>query len=881
MVRYTYACTEEGSTSKRRVTLFKDVVGKAGVTTSTSNFQALRLDSPVVYLTTTPIAHNSKDTSLLQQPTFNLLAVTCDGTVLCFDRETLTEKWRATSSTYGIDACTVEFAQSALATEVADGFFSGKPDALGFSAQKIAKDSFDPDVLVFITSRPTSTDATQRELVVLAVPDDGHADNSGGQGRVFQISTAILPDISEVSTGSAASASSHTHYRMHVESGSVQELTGDQLVTYTVEDGVPKLSHTLPVPNGTSFLRLSDSSVLTATTTTLSVYNPAYRALQASTHLDFSRDLQTSVKGDEAQYHLITYFPRLEIALGIRGSTLFAAQLEAPKTRKRKRRAEGLLIDSIGRGLPQSGEGHKWSNQNQNPTSAMFANYLPGSLSETYCQEWEKESATADKLFYEKDVAAFEKLVAEKIGVPSIAAGTKAINGTTDAPAATGVDNAMDVDTADPEGEQGVVVVEDNRPVDRRWVIFTISRVFALSNNQEGGMAQVQLSCQLPHSNVASYLIGAGYLSISNVKSAFSEETRETHNVDMVLGEQIPELVASLDPTLELLVAYLSSTKLGAVELLASIRLIMRSLDLVQDPAKLSQKLIGFGETENGATAEDDEALGMKLDKLEEDLEVTEYHLLDDSSTRARGLTVALSLLGGCSPATTVQTLRRLYRPEETLSLIHVLRVELVKGGWTARYLDGSQIDDEDELAPPPDGSIRLIADLLCRCIDSVGPGGWMINDALLARAGDHLDSADFLAGLKLEVSAALEGIQEAVYLRGLLTETVRYGNTVQKAVAEASSHKATLHKGTPFKNTPSKATPPQRRAAVKGNKAIKKLQVPNGEMQMLPLGLGSKHGVSSTKVVSGGEIVTRSKREIGHLVSQRVGAYSLERIVV
>jgi hypothetical protein len=268
-----------------------------------------------------------------------------------------------------------------------------------------------------------------------------------------------------------------------------------------------------------------------------------------------------------------------------------------------------------------------------------------------------------------------------------------------------------------------------------------------------------------------------------------------------------------------------------------------------------------------------------------EDLEVTEYHLLDDSSTRARGLTVAFGLLGSCSSVATIQAIRRLFRPEETLSLIHVLRVELVKGGWTARYLDGFQVDgEEDEQEAPPDDSIRLIADLLCRCIDSVGPGGWMINDKLLARTGDHHDSADFLAGLKLEVSAALEGIQEAIYLRGLLTETVKYGNSVQKAVAEATPNKAALSKGTSHKGASSKDTlsnaTPHRRAA-KGNKAIRKLHVPDGENQMLPLGLGTKHGVSSTKVVAGGEIVTRSKREIGHLVSQRVGAYSLERIVV
>ncbi|OIW22791.1 hypothetical protein CONLIGDRAFT_638043 [Coniochaeta ligniaria NRRL 30616] len=880
IVRYTYATTEETQTSKRRATLFKDVVEKAGVTTSTSNFVALRLDTPVVYLTTTPIftplSSSASDASVAQHPSFNLLAVTSDGTIVCFDRETLAEKWRAPSSAYLVGAsgaakldCTVESAQTALATEVIEGFFQGKADLLaGLFNQKVAQESFDPDVLVLIVSSQG-----QRELVLLAIHDSPSLQSSGSsQGRVFQVSTAILPTPSEATTLAAS-------YQLHVESGSLQELRGNNVYTYRVEDGAPRLSYTLPVPNASSFLRLSDTSVLTATASSLSIYNPGYRSVQASTPLDLATDVPNAAKSDDssAPYQLITYFRRLDVAIGIRGSSLFAAQLEAPKTRKRKRRAEGLLIDSIGRGLSHAMDDHKWAVPDQTPD--IFASYVPGSLSEAYWKSWAEDTAKADEFLRNKDVPAFEELIATKLGVNVTSA--KGPNGVSSEPEADAGD-AMELDAAAP--------AEEKPQVDRRWVLFAITKLFALDSNHADGLAKPKLLCQLPGSLVAEYLISAGYMSVSNVKSAFSSEAREIHEVDALLAEQIPELIAGLDPTLELLVEYLTTTKPSAVELLASIRLIMRSLDLVQDPTKLAQKLIGFGETETAGEANEEEALGMKLDKLEEDLEVTEYHLLDDSSTRARGLTVAFDLLGSCSPVSTVQAIRRLFRPEETLSLIHVLRVELVKGGWTARYLDTSLPDgEEDELEPPPDGSIRLIADLLCRCIDSVGSGGWMINDALLARTGDHLDSADFLAGLKLEISAALEGIQEAVYLRGLLTETVKFGNTVQQGLLGGEAGKTPLGgKGTPHKqagNTPHKGTPYKGApgSVLKRNKplVLAASAAEMHEMQMLPLGLGSRQRVPATKLAAGGEIVTRSKREIGHLVSQRVGAYSLERIVV
>ena len=93
--------------------------------------------------------------------------------------------------------------------------------------------------------------------------------------------------------------------------------------------------------------------------------------------------------------------------------------------------------------------------------------------------------------------------------------------------------------------------------------------------------------------------------------------------------------------------------------------------------------------------------------------------------------------------------------------------MELVKEGWITRYLDIGDADDGADVELSSDSSILLIADLLCRCVDAIGLGGWLINDTWVAAGavGDgHIDSTDFLAALRLEISAALEGVQEAVY---------------------------------------------------------------------------------------------------------------------
>jgi hypothetical protein len=165
-----------------------------------------------------------------------------------------------------------------------------------------------------------------------------------------------------------------------------------------------------------------------------------------------------------------------------------------------------------------------------------------------------------------------------------------------------------------------------------------------------------------------------------------------------------------------------------------------------------------------------------------------------------------------------------------------------------------------DEDLETSDTSIILISSLLKNCIDAVGAGGWLSGDAKLVN-GDPFEAEELITSLKLEVSAALEGVEEAEYLKGLISEMVRYGDVVQKGVLKdlGKSTKSTysMHK--------------------------KPVLLPSADtdFKTLPLGLKTENQISMIRVGAGGAIHGRTPRDVGRLRSRNVAKYSLERIVI
>lgn len=715
----------------------------------------------------------------------------------------------------------IETCVSARASEVIEGIFKGNKDALS-AVTNHAQDGADPELLLAISSIVAEGQQV-RHLHVLGSlsQSQGLATNRG------------LVQLHVVPVAAPSKSTSKPQSRLDVRSGSLTELVDSTLTVYDLSSSIPRVSSQMDLEDATSFTRLSKTSILASAQNLLSVYNPQFRSVQSSAPIEPEIQSEPEIVKPSG-CALFSYFSKLELAIGISGSQLLAIQLEAPKSRT-KRRAEGLLIDSIGCGI--SDLKRAANEPRKRPAGASsFSNYLPGSVLGDYLGNWGKDVQKADELLDSDAIHDFEELLAEKFGLQI--KGSKLMNGTK---------STVGDKSAPPQWAWPKDMTKFPR-ADRRWVIYTISRALQWNDEQVADTSSPRLVYALPDTNVVTYLAAAGHLTISNVKSALREELADLDNVDFILAQDLVTRLFELDPSFELLTCYIRSTALGPVELLLAVRVIMRSLEAVRDQTQVRPKLLANGATDGAAENAD---IDMELDHLEEEVLKAESILRGNAGIREEGLSVAFAKLGNCPASSMIKALQVALKPKEILDLVLQLRIELYKGAWTSRYVeDNTEYDEDANLHPPPDGSIKLISDLLSRCVDAIGPSGWLLNDASLSNG----EAGDVIASLTLEVSTALEGIEEAVYLKGVVGEAVKYCEAAQK---EAS-------RGQKFDLA----------------KPIS-LQVKEPGSEALPLGLKVKGRIEKSKIASGGEIVQRSTREQGHLRSQQVGAYSLERIAI
>ncbi|KAI0468307.1 hypothetical protein F4859DRAFT_491175 [Xylaria cf. heliscus] len=827
--RYTYAASDESQVHK--VTLFKDSVGDEGKTSQGTCSVSLSQGPPVVWLA--PVAGTpTLDEAAEGSPDSELLVVRADGEIVCLDGESLKHKWTSKPLAMLQDLAddakanfTIEFCRTVSASEVVKGIFKGNSDTFNLLSASGQGPDEDMEVFVLVSSSGVAEHRSRHLHIVARLPSS-HISTRTNQG-VVQLH--VIPLISpHKKKGKPPS------YRLDVRNGALLELDHHTIIIHDLTASVPKIASTMQLDGTSSFLPLSRTSLLCATDTQLSVFNPVYKSLQNTIDIDLAGKSE-----DPVPCQLVAYFSPLERAISIVGSNLVAIQLEAPKSRHAKRRAEGLLIDSIGRGLPATKRGSA-PTSGPPPKSSVFSNYLPGSIRGDYWGNWTADQDKADSLLNSNDIPMFETFLAEKFSIPL-----------EQAPVSNGDDT--DVSTKNNLVWRLPRSRANYPPVDRRWILYAISRSFQWNNALRDDSTVPRLIFQLPQSSILNYLADAGHLTLSNLRAAFRDRLVEKEAVDSFLAEELVTRLSEIDPTLELLVVYLSATNLGALEVLLVLKILMKSLELVKDPNK-TPKLLTNGTTDdttNEDNTAENENIGMELDDLEDEIQKTVSYLNnEDAGIRGRGLSVAFAKLGACPPPSAVKALRITFKPEEVLSLMYVLRIELVKGGWTDRYLEVGHREDVPFDAPP-DGIIKLIADLLGLCLDSLGPSGWLLNDAM--QAGD--DAADFVGSLTHEVSAALEGLEQTIYLRNVMAGPVKY--------LEEASRKAAA--GVQDANT----TKP---VAVRVN---------DPTVVALPLGLKNASRVSNHKIVSGSEVVQRSLRETGHLISQKVGSYSLERIVI
>lgn len=831
--RRTYVSTSDPAP---QLSLFRESSeGPASSTSTTATRNLEKSSKPILFLGT--IASGRQADALSSGS--DLLAVRQDGSISCFDGEDLKDKWNSPASALvrddhaGADDTKVEFAQLTNAHSASLGLLKGRQDILAIFGEEISEDGFNPELLILITKSSDS-----RSLRVVSMPRRSAVGTL--QQSVESLLAVELPAQDLLSKDKVS-------YSLQASSGFLQQLAGDRLHTFDLTNTLPKITSKLRSSGAQSFLRLSNTSVMVSTESTITVYNPKYQSVLATLEIDSSKaDTLKRKRGAEeikgnsnSSCEFVSFFPKLGSAVAISGNNLIALQVEGQVDRQGRPRAAGLLIDSLGCSAKDqflSGRPKRSKTIIDHELKTLDLSHLATNAGTE--ASWAEEISDLESAVKSGEASTFDELLSAKLNITWPSESTT--NGTTNSGSAIAITKSQD---------SKVSTVNK-----RRWVSYALNKIFALSHDEEGNQPALSVAFYPP--NTFTWLLREGVMTVSNIETAL--KSKNTLGSSIQPGSLV-DVLEEIDPSMDLLLVLVSQNHLGAEELLHAIKRLMSSLGLFGETASKQAQLTNDEDSDAEVGDSEEQLLRLEVE-AENDLAMAEYQLDSGSGVRGQALSVALSKLYTCPNNAIIYAIQTSFTTGETVSLIYLLRFELGRGAWTSRYLDIGESSIIDEDADIPNNAIILIASLLNNCIDAIGAGGWLTGEARLVN-GDPFEAQELITSLKLEVGAALEGIEEAKYLNGLISEMVRYGDQVQK-----------VHKRRAADSSETK----------RKNKPTRPIAVPVGEQEkMLPLGLKAGQLISFQRVGAGGEVQERTMRDIGHLKSQKVGKYTLERIVV
>jgi hypothetical protein len=828
--RRTYAST---SGTDSRITVFKD---DNDLSTGTNSSSASRIvesaGNPIVFNGITAPPHGTDASTGLKE----LIVIRESGDIECLDGDTLEERW--TSPASALEGTTdelggqrvVEFAALTSSYSVAQGIFKESQNIFTAFSQDISEDGYNPDVLVLVSRQKSPGSSFARWIHIVAFPRITLGQALGSKHSVHVLLAAQLP------AGSAHRSQNSAHFALHALGGTLHQLHDNKLTTFTLTELGAKIQSNMSVRESHSFLRLSSTSIMVSSKAKLNVYNPKYQSLLSTVDLSIiqenetlKRKRETDPEGDNVSIgnsYLASYFPKLSTAVALVGNNIVAIQIEGNKDRKGGSSATGLLIDSLGCAMPGQKRNAEKQLNAKISDSVTITGHLPGTVNADGPST--KSVRKLEAAVTAGDVEQFDKIMAEK-AIRPILGSDKKVSSEMFKRAALGID--------------------------RRWILYSLRKIFQWNNTANGGEPRLFVSFYAPATFL--WLIQSGHMTISNIRAAFQGDPAifdcEIDASDLISA------VYDINPDMDLLFGLIRYNHLDAIGLVEIIRILIDSFELLGGKPDAQPSLLTNGE----GSLDDDEDMDAEIEELEaeaeEYLNLAEYQLETGSGVRGQALSLALSKLYACPTNSIVNALQTKLSSREIVCLIYLLRFDLQKGGWTAKYLDAYAQEEATDVAEVPDNAIILISTLLGNCIDAIGAGGWLAGDAMLVRGDGSSDAEDLISALKLEVSAALESIEEGTYLKGITSEMVRYGNAVQMALKEQPHHESSANK---------------KRKPVT-------LKLIDPEQMILPVGLKAEQQISRQRVGAGGEVQARTARDIGHLKSQKVGKYTFERITI
>ena len=827
ILRLTYCSLAD---PKPRLQCFTEISGKGHAShgkISTASYELVGSTSPVVFLNTMKMLKaENRDANMI------LVAVHENGAIRCLTENLSEELWSSASGfrpdASGIPNTRVLCAAVLDVDEARRGILKNREDIVA-KLQGVKDlsgiDNSASDLLVILAQPTILNSGTARNTVEMEIYST-RASLSNPKMFLNEQQHTTLEQLASLSiTDSDLLYSNESSYFIHTSSGTLYNSKGRSLRVYDFTYSVPLLTQQLQLKNRIhSSLRLSSSSVACVTSADIYIMDSQYQAVLSTTSLEPSPEDSPLSKRTRRKdkTRLLSYFASLDIIVALQGRNLISYQFSNSNSiyaGGHKRARNSKLIDALDRGIRNN------SIKSAVPTKAGSVSDSFGmSLHEdTVDQNWEDLKTQLDVLVADGNVEDFDALVATDIVSQQNGSKNETINGRPN--------------EASPQKQR----------YPRSKLVYLISKIFNVEHNMKTSdhtsSIHSSLTIAFLPKKLFRWLIANDCFSRQYIESILKQSEKLKLSAYLQPAAIVFALVG-FDETLgELLRLLESPSFLTARELVYAMRIGLETLRGQDDLS--DQKLLTNGEV-NGA-AESEVEMSLVKGHLEHDSDPT---LRSAKQSNAHEV-IRYSLVRFHKfHETDIRDALRTELPHPTLlSFVDFLRMDLAQGGWLSHYVD----DEESRIVPDKASCTINIATKLFNCaIDCLGTGSW-ISGAMNTANANNMDT---IAYMKAEVSAALECIEEAAYLKSMLNEVLLYSKTV-------------------------KIRPPVHRNDDSGLIRPITVAVQTSEDKVLPLGLKANQAPSLTKIGAGGEIQERSMRDIGRLKSREVGAYSFERIMI
>jgi len=800
----------------------------ANGTISSSTHDIADSGSPVVYLDL--IADPS---SVGEACDVALIAVHEDGEVRCLSSDLSTEYWKSKPdfSAKGLRGGErkICFATVLQFEEARKGLFKNREDLVA-RCQGIVDSpaTFTPPDLLVLLTKNLSPEAEQgNENLRLSIFNLHMESLQARHTKLGRSATHLEHLVSFTVPLPDKKHNGNPLYFFHRPSGALYQCVDREMRMYDFSGTIPRLAklikwkHTIQ-----SCLRLSSTSVMLTSRHSVTILDTQYQSILASTSIDSAiEDKDSSEVGKKEQIRVLSYFSSQGVAVAIQGRALISLQVidtDVQNITGRKRKHGGKLIDAIGRGT-KSSKAHSSTQKSQVSLPESFGKLVQLDKLDS---KWEELLGQLDSRVAQGNPEAFDSILSTELGMED------------------------DLSHSGQRGKNRKALLKNRTRLPRTKLNFLLNKIFMFGKNSGGSDAgqviEPTLMIAFYPRRTFQWLVTNGLLSSSHIETSLREAgslspTSELHPCAVI------QALAIFDTSFHALEDLLAAPSvLTTREVVCATRLAIGALR--QSEVSSEQKMITNGE-EHQPTDSD---TIMQLSNGDADLVTNSAQNTGKSHNARNILRHCLSRLRHYHETDIRHALSQELSHTDLLSFIDFLRMSLARGGWLSRYMDDgySPIENKAHDQDQQHEQMSICTKLLNCALDALGTSGWITS---ASNTTNMFDNAETIAYMKAEVSAALEGIEEAAYLKAMLNEVLLYSKTVKtpKTKPETDEVKPVT------------------------------VTVESWEDNVLPVGLKAEGEISLTKVRAGGEIQKRSLRDIGRLKSRRVGAYSFERIVI